>query len=38
MGDVGFFFPGQFYAFSNTATQNATDTVFAASARIGVNF
>ncbi len=38
MGDFGFFFPGEFYKFSNTATENATDTVFAASAKVGVTF
>jgi hypothetical protein len=38
MGDIGFFFPGDFYKFSNTTTENATDSVFAASAKVGVNF
>jgi hypothetical protein len=36
--DNGFFFPGNYYAFSNTATDNATSTVFATSIRVGVNF
>jgi hypothetical protein len=36
--DNGLFFPGSFYAFSNTPTENATNVVFATSVRIGVNF
>lgn len=36
--DNGIYFPGSFYAFSNTAKANATDPVFATSVRIGVNF
>lgn len=36
--DFGFFFPGDYWAYSNTATQNATDTVFAAVARVGIAF
>jgi hypothetical protein len=36
--DNGVFFPGSFYAFSNTPQDNATSPVFASSVRIGVNF
>lgn len=36
--DTGFYFPGSFYAFSNTATDNATDTVWATSAKVGISF
>lgn len=36
--DAGWFFPGDFYKFSNTATPNATDSVFATVVRAGVNF
>jgi hypothetical protein len=36
--DNGVFFPGSFYAFSNTPTDNATSAVFATSVRVGVNF
>lgn len=36
--DNGIFFPGGFYAFSNTSTPNATNPVIATSARIGVSF
>ncbi len=36
--DNGIFFPGNFYAFSNSSITNATNPVFASSVRIGVNF
>lgn len=38
--DTGFFFPGAFYEYTGTAANavNATDTVWATAARIGVNF
>lgn len=36
--DFGLFFPGSFYAFSNAAVDNLTDTVFAASLRVGIDF
>lgn len=36
--DNGIYVPGNFYAFSNTGTENATSPVFATSFRIGVNF
>jgi len=36
--DFGLFFPGEYFRFSNTATDNATDTVFAMVARVGVSF
>ena len=36
--DNGVFFPGQFFAFSNTAKPNATHPVFGTSLRVGVNF
>lgn len=36
--DNGLFLPGQFFAFSNTATSNSTSPVFASSFRVGVNF
>lgn len=36
--DLGFFAPGQFYKFSNTAVQNPTGLVWASNFRIGVNF
>ena len=36
--DLGLFFPGDFFKFSNTATENATQTVFASVARIGITF
>jgi hypothetical protein len=36
--DMGLWFPGDFYKFSNTAVENATSTVFATSAKIGVSF
>jgi hypothetical protein len=37
--DNGIYFPGSFYAFSNVAGKdNSTDSVFATSFRIGVNF
>ncbi len=36
--DMGFFFPGGFYKFSNTATENTTSTVIAGVARVGVTF
>ena len=36
--DVGFYFPGGFYAFSNTSTPNATSMAFATMAKIGISF
>ena len=36
--DLGFFFPGDFYKFSNTAVQNQTSTVYGLLVRAGVNF
>jgi hypothetical protein len=36
--DTGLWFPGAFYKFSNTATENATDTVWASSAKVGMTF
>ena len=36
--DNGIYFPGQFYAFSNTAQDNTRSAVFATSVRVGVNF
>jgi len=36
--DFGWYFPGEFYAFSNTTTPNATSTVFASVLSAGVNF
>ena len=36
--DLGVFMPGSFYAYSNAITDNATNAVFAAVGRIGVNF
>jgi len=36
--DFGLYLPGNFYAFSNSAQDNATSMVFAASARVGVVF
>ncbi|MCM2276727.1 MAG: hypothetical protein NDJ89_01465 [Oligoflexia bacterium] len=36
--DGGWFFPGNYYAFSNAATENKTDSVFSTAARIGINF
>jgi hypothetical protein len=36
--DNGVFFPGNFYAFSNTPTDNATNPVFATSVRVGISF
>ena len=36
--DNGIFFPGSFYAFSNTSTDNQTSPVFASSVRVGINF
>jgi hypothetical protein len=36
--DNGIFFPGDFFAFSNAATDNLTSAVFATSIRVGVNF
>ena len=36
--DAGWFFPGEFYKFSNTATENNTNSVFATVFRAGVNF
>jgi len=35
---LAFFFPGAFYSFSNTAVDNATNTVWQTQARLGVNF
>ena len=36
--DEGVFFPGSFYAFSNTAQDNRLSPVFATALRVGVNF
>lgn len=36
--DNGVFFPGSFYAFSNTPTQNTTSPVFATAVRVGITF
>lgn len=36
--DNGIFFPGNFYAFSNTVNNNATSPVIASSVRVGVSF
>ena len=36
--NTGLFFPGQFYAFSNSATLNTLKTVFATSANFNVKF
>ncbi|MEK6705737.1 MAG: hypothetical protein AABZ06_08110 [Bdellovibrionota bacterium] len=36
--DSGFFFPGDFFAFSNTLADNATSMVFATTAKIGIAF
>ena len=36
--DNGILFPGSFFAFSNTPTDNKTSPVFASSIRVGVNF
>ncbi|MBI4925969.1 MAG: hypothetical protein HY843_08610 [Bdellovibrio sp.] len=36
--DFGFFFPGAFYKFSNTATENTTSTVIAGVAKVGLTF
>jgi len=38
--DIGFYFPGAFYKFSNAASgvENATNTVWATNFRAGVNF
>ncbi len=36
--DLGWWFPGDFYKFSNTATSNTTGTVFATVLRAGVSF
>lgn len=36
--DLGFFFPGDFYKFSNTATDNAVSTVTAAVIGVGASF
>ena len=36
--DQGFFFPGSFYAFSNTLQDNARSAVMATSLRVGINF
>ena len=36
--DNGIFLPGSYYAFSNTAQDNATSAVFATSFRVGVSF
>ena len=36
--DNGIFFPGNYYAFSNSPIQNRTDPVIATSLRVGVNF
>jgi hypothetical protein len=36
--DLGWFFPGDFFKFSNTTTDNATSSVFAAVVRAGVAF
>ena len=36
--DWGWFFPGDFYKFSNTGFQNATGSVFAVNLKVGVTF
>jgi hypothetical protein len=36
--DFGWFFPGDYFKFSNTATENAISSVFASAIRVGVNF
>lgn len=36
--DMGVFFPGAYYKYSNTAVGNATDTVIAGQARVGITF
>ncbi len=36
--DMGLWFPGDYYAFSNTATDNATNSVFSTTAKIGITF
>jgi hypothetical protein len=36
--DNGIYFPGSYYAYSNTQTDNAQSMVYASSVRIGVNF
>lgn len=36
--DMGLFFPGAFYKFSNKATENATQTAFATTVKLGVTF
>ncbi|MGE0614333.1 MAG: hypothetical protein AB7P04_01720 [Bacteriovoracia bacterium] len=36
--DLGWWFPGDFYRFSNTALENGTTSVFGISFKVGVNF
>jgi len=36
--DLGWYFPGDYYKFSNTLTENGTDSVFAAVFKVGVSF
>lgn len=36
--DIGFYFPGDFYKFSNTATDNQTSMIFASVFRMGIVF
>ncbi len=36
--DFGWFFPGSFYQFSNTTTQNQTDSVFGTALTMGISF
>ncbi|MBL7715050.1 MAG: hypothetical protein JNL01_06240 [Bdellovibrionales bacterium] len=36
--DMGLFFPGTYYAFSNGGVSNARNTVFANAIRVGINF
>jgi hypothetical protein len=36
--ELGWWFPGSYYGFSNTATSNSTNAVMAAAARVGVQF
>lgn len=36
--DLGFYFPGAFYQFSNTATANPTDMVFGMVGKLGISF
>jgi len=36
--DLGWFFPGEFYAFSNTAQTNSLSPLFATTFRVGLNF